>query len=213
MNDDNIYTVKTGDTFWTLENEWKIPHGTLQKLNPNIDPYRLQVGENIVMPNLVYIVLVKKGKNYCHISPLIPSVNTADNLYGHNPLGILSNIRQHSNFVKPIVKGANNVLGGIGTLNAYRRSAHLSNEIWHLQKNGILVHRWKEMSNGASYWKNNIVSQHRKVFQTLAKSREIAPGLMKWGGLGAVGLDIFMSGELKPSQAIATALVIGSYFV
>lgn len=46
----NKYVIRSGDTFWGLEtaNEW--PHGTLQGLNPGIDPTQLRVGEEINIP-------------------------------------------------------------------------------------------------------------------------------------------------------------------
>ncbi|GGH83788.1 lysozyme [Pullulanibacillus pueri] len=43
------YTIKKGDTFWALENQFNLPHGTLQKLNPNVDPKKLQVGQKIII--------------------------------------------------------------------------------------------------------------------------------------------------------------------
>ena len=41
------YTIKRGDCFWNLENEWNLPHGTLQEINPSLDPHNLQVGQVI----------------------------------------------------------------------------------------------------------------------------------------------------------------------
>ena len=41
------YTIKKGDTFWGLENAWRIPHGTLQRINQGIDPKKLQIGQSI----------------------------------------------------------------------------------------------------------------------------------------------------------------------
>lgn len=41
------YTIKKGDTFWGLENAWRIAHGTLQRLNPGIDTKKLQIGQSI----------------------------------------------------------------------------------------------------------------------------------------------------------------------
>ena len=43
------YTIKKGDTFWDLENRFGLPHGTLQKLNPNVNPNKLQVGQRIII--------------------------------------------------------------------------------------------------------------------------------------------------------------------
>lgn len=41
------YQIKRGDTFWGLENAWRIPHGSLQSLNPGLDPRKLQIGQRI----------------------------------------------------------------------------------------------------------------------------------------------------------------------
>lgn len=44
---ETYYTIKKGDTFWGLENAWQLPHGTLQKLNPGLDPRALAIGARI----------------------------------------------------------------------------------------------------------------------------------------------------------------------
>jgi LysM repeat protein len=41
------YTIQKGDNFWELENKWKMKHGTLQKLNPKVNPDKLQIGQKI----------------------------------------------------------------------------------------------------------------------------------------------------------------------
>ena len=41
------YCIQKGDNLWNLENEWNIPHGTLQRINPSIDPQKLQIGQEI----------------------------------------------------------------------------------------------------------------------------------------------------------------------
>lgn len=44
------YTIKSGDTFWDLERKNGWPHGTLQKLNPGVNPNKLKVGQVIKVP-------------------------------------------------------------------------------------------------------------------------------------------------------------------
>ena len=44
------YIIKKGDTFWDLENARNLPHGTLQRQNPSLDPNNLQVGTEINYP-------------------------------------------------------------------------------------------------------------------------------------------------------------------
>ena len=41
------YTIQKGDNFWNLETEWNLPHGTLQEINPSIEPHNLQIGQTI----------------------------------------------------------------------------------------------------------------------------------------------------------------------
>ena len=47
------YTIKKGDTFWALEKSNELPHGTLSRINPNVDPKNLQVGQVI---NFAYML-------------------------------------------------------------------------------------------------------------------------------------------------------------
>ncbi|MFC7395385.1 GH25 family lysozyme [Scopulibacillus cellulosilyticus] len=49
-SDKKFYKIKKGDTFWDLETKNGFQHGTLEKLNPGIDPRKLQIGQNIVFP-------------------------------------------------------------------------------------------------------------------------------------------------------------------
>lgn len=41
------YTIRRGDTFSGLEDAWSLPHGTLQRLNPSLDPRKLAIGQTI----------------------------------------------------------------------------------------------------------------------------------------------------------------------
>jgi TP901 family phage tail tape measure protein len=43
------HTIKKGDNFWDLENKYGLSHGTLAKLNPNVNPNKLQIGSKIVI--------------------------------------------------------------------------------------------------------------------------------------------------------------------
>lgn len=43
------YTIKKGDTFSAIEKRYGLPSGSLQKLNPNVDPRKLQIGQKIVL--------------------------------------------------------------------------------------------------------------------------------------------------------------------
>ena len=45
--DATYYTIQRNDNFWTLEDAWGIPHGTLQRLNPEYDPRALPIGARI----------------------------------------------------------------------------------------------------------------------------------------------------------------------
>lgn len=41
------YVIKAGDTFWALETHFGLSHGTLQHLNPGVNPRKLQIGQTI----------------------------------------------------------------------------------------------------------------------------------------------------------------------
>lgn len=44
---EEYYTIKKDDTFWGLEDAWQLSHGTLQQLNPGVDPKKLGIGQRI----------------------------------------------------------------------------------------------------------------------------------------------------------------------
>lgn len=44
---ETYYTIQQGDTFYGLEDAWQLPHGTLQQLNPGVNPRTLQIGSKI----------------------------------------------------------------------------------------------------------------------------------------------------------------------
>ncbi len=52
-SDDNstTYKIKAGDTFWSLEKKWGLKHGTLTKMNSNLDPTKLREGQEINKPS------------------------------------------------------------------------------------------------------------------------------------------------------------------
>jgi lysozyme len=58
------YTIKNGDSFWSLEEKYKLEHGTLQKLNPKVDPNKLQVGQKIVVPAGPFTTNTTPSKQY-----------------------------------------------------------------------------------------------------------------------------------------------------
>ncbi|MCU9614067.1 N-acetylmuramoyl-L-alanine amidase [Caldibacillus lycopersici] len=59
------YKIKKGDTFWGIEEALKIAHGTLQKLNPTVDPNKLQVGQVIkISGSSAEYYTIKKGDTF-----------------------------------------------------------------------------------------------------------------------------------------------------
>lgn len=51
--DTDTYRIEPGDTLWDLENKWGLHHGTLERLNPQVNPKRLNVGQKIHVPAAV----------------------------------------------------------------------------------------------------------------------------------------------------------------
>lgn len=95
MKDNNIYTIKTGDSFWKLENEWGLPYGTLQKLNPKVNPRKLKVGQKIKIPIVNLIVVLEKTsirKTPYYIDKEQFVRQPIDNLRVHQPLGFTSGV-------------------------------------------------------------------------------------------------------------------------
>lgn len=45
----NKHTIQKGDTFWGLEERYNLAHGTLQQLNPGLDPKGLKIGSEIII--------------------------------------------------------------------------------------------------------------------------------------------------------------------
>lgn len=43
----STYTIKSGDTFWDLENTLGLEHGSLQEWNPSLEPTKLSIGQKI----------------------------------------------------------------------------------------------------------------------------------------------------------------------
>lgn len=44
------YAIHKGDTFWGLEEKWGLQHGILARINPNLNPQELQIGQKIHVP-------------------------------------------------------------------------------------------------------------------------------------------------------------------
>ncbi|MEI2405613.1 N-acetylmuramoyl-L-alanine amidase [Niallia taxi] len=43
----STYKIKSGDTLWDIEERLNIDHGTLEKLNPNVNATKLSIGQTI----------------------------------------------------------------------------------------------------------------------------------------------------------------------
>ncbi len=220
MNDDNIYIIKKGDTFWDLENEWGMPHGTLQSLNPNLKPRELPIGGSmkIKMPTLVYLIAqeipqdsVQHNFNREYFEVKVDNLRVANNFGVDKMIPEFGQCEATTNDFESGVSAEDVMMGlnigaGILSLEDLRRTKTLtSNELWHLQKNGAVTHPWKKMRNGASHWKNNLAQSHRVSAQTASKAKALK-GLGKLGP-GLLLADVAMSGEIKPSHAVNAVLI------
>ena len=82
------YTIKKGDTFWDLENARNLPHGTIQKDNPTVDPNNLQVGQVIYYPYLL-------GNLIVHDDEIAVNSNIPDYFYQPTSFGITMNLENY----------------------------------------------------------------------------------------------------------------------
>lgn len=101
----STYKIVAGDTFWGLSQKYNIPVATIQKLNPSVNPNRLQVGQvinlkeqqktvvkpqpvkqKITLPSGVYKLSNKYNANVKIIQTYLNQLNfkcgTADGYYG-----------------------------------------------------------------------------------------------------------------------------------
>ena len=89
------YIIKKGDTFWDLENARNLPHGTIQKDNPTVDPNNLQVGQVIYYPYLLGDLLV-------HDDEIAVNSNVPDYFYQPTSFGITMNLKNY-NLLSPFL--------------------------------------------------------------------------------------------------------------
>lgn len=235
MNEGNLYTIKKGDTFWDLEEEWGIRPGMLQELNPKLDPRKLQIGQEIQieMPNLLYLKAEKIPEfvskpiinpdltspslsSQCIVSDLgaprrakTPTISS----YESSEFGISATRRDKARIygmaAEEGIKIASKLNGLLDLENIRRTKLIQSNELWHIQKNGIITHPWKQMKNGASHWRNHFVKSHRTAFRTASNAKKIGGSLLKKAGPVLLIADVALGGEIKPSH-IVTGVLIGA---
>ena len=89
------YIIKKGDTFWDLENARNLPHGTIQKDNPTVDPNNLQVGQVIYYPYLLGDLLV-------HDDEIAVNSDVPDYFYQPTSFGITMNLKNY-NLLSPFL--------------------------------------------------------------------------------------------------------------
>lgn len=234
--EENTYIIKYGDRFWNLENEWGMPHGTLQELNPEMDPTRLYPGDEIQiqMPTLAYMIAEPIPTEMQMCPDLMDSIIQqsrpemygpfqSDSCFNIDNTCILDNCASDTfynpsssmfeNVAEKGIKGAN-VVRKFGTLaSIYSRKLLTSNELWHFQKNGTIITPWKKMKNGQLYAKNNLVQMHRDKFRKGAdlaaknvRGAGFLSALKKAGPVMLIG-DMAASGEMKASHAVGFAFI------
>lgn len=90
------YTIKKGDTFWDIESKYGLTHGTLAKLNPDVNPNKLKIGQKIIL---------KKGTSSSSSSKSNSSSSNADRKTT-SALNFRSSARYGNNVMMTIPKGA-----------------------------------------------------------------------------------------------------------
>lgn len=85
-----FHTIQKGDTFWSLSRKYNIPVATLEKLNPNVNPNKLSIGQRIrLKPAQSQPVsntgthVIEKGDTFWSLSKKYNT--TVDNLKAMNP--------------------------------------------------------------------------------------------------------------------------------
>lgn len=97
----------------------------------------------------------------------------------------------------------NTSVGGMSTYLVHGGKYYKWNEVWHKYKTAKagVAWRWEKR------WGHNLAKATRaKQVQTVAKARNLSSKLTKAGGILIVA-DIALSGEIKPSHAINTAML------
>lgn len=51
-----LYTIQAGDTFYSIAKKYNITVQKLQDANPHVDPTKLQIGQQIVIPTTLYTI-------------------------------------------------------------------------------------------------------------------------------------------------------------
>ena len=86
-NEKRIHTVKKGENYWSIADKYNIKPGDLEDANPNVDPTRLQIGQDIslIVPKpLVTVVTTEKMTYFENISYGVTYENTSALYKGEN---------------------------------------------------------------------------------------------------------------------------------
>ncbi len=129
----------------------------------------------------------------------------------HNMLNQeLLNSSKHLEPSSNVVKYTNNSIG-IYSVATIHKTHLVTNELYHVQKNGKVVTRWSKMANGQSYWKNNFAKQSRLNKLTKIKGAKLIGNRLALISIGLTAYDVAETGQIKPSQVINTFLAGASF--
>lgn len=213
-------TINPGDTFWDIENQLGLDHGSLQAWNPNLDPRTLQVGQEIITGD-PFSSLDEAARNgqlpMFESDDMFMGIRTFDEPWLGNSGQLADDWFSPRWLTEKSILVSNGLVGTASWIILVKGQYFSSNEIWHLfvgKRNATLrdriMFRWTKTSHGRSKWRWGGAVNSRKV-QALRveKIRKIGDGFAIASGV-LIGADIVLSGELKPSHILNGAMVVAS---
>lgn len=84
-NSNNVYKIQKGDSFWKLEKNLNLKPGTLQQLNPGIDPKKLQIGQQIKTSSEKVSKMIKEVPMELELDTEKTMDSIMDKIYKENP--------------------------------------------------------------------------------------------------------------------------------
>ncbi len=191
------HTVQKGDTFWSLEKQNGLTHGTLKSLNPDVDPTKLQIGSSINVPGQQANNLSVSKSSFEDNGLLFPN-----GLLGHN--GNLDRGRSSSptNSTNPSTYGIETTIT-IGAQFRYKENnaidLNLTGFSIDLVKSGFSITSDGKMDVGMTVGTKKSDMMQDSIIDDKMKMENSA-GIMVGGIGGSIGQEAHFDANGKPSD-------------